>query len=207
VTVDATVAIESDVTIEPNVILRGLTTIHQDAEIKAGSQVVDSEVGERSVVWASVVESSRVGSDVRIGPFAHIRAGCEIGDGAELGNFAEQKNVRFGARSKQHHFSYLGDAEIGADVNIGAGTITANYDGRRKHHTTVGNDARIGSNTVLVAPVEVGDGAYTGAGAVVVNDVPPGALAKGVPARVEEGWATEREDGDDDAAEADGEGS
>jgi bifunctional UDP-N-acetylglucosamine pyrophosphorylase/glucosamine-1-phosphate N-acetyltransferase len=184
--VDATVEIAEDVTIEPNVILRGATKIGRDSLIRAGSQLFDSVVGERSVIWSSVIEGSSVGNDVKIGPFAHLRAGCEIGDNAEVGNFAEQKNVRFGARSKQHHFSYLGDAEIGEDVNIGAGTITANYDGRRKHKTTIGNGAFIGSDTTLRAPITVGEGAYTGAGSVVTKDVPPGKLAVGLPARIRE---------------------
>lgn len=186
VIVDATVEIAEDVTIEPNVILRGQTSIGRDSVIRAGSQLFDSVVGERSVVWTSVIEGSRVGNDVMIGPFAHLRAGCDVGDGAEVGNFAEQKNVRFGARSKQHHFSYLGDAEVGSDVNIGAGTITANYDGRRKHRTVIGDGAFIGSDTILRAPLTVGDGAYTGAGSVVTKDVPPGKLAVGLPARIRE---------------------
>ena len=186
VIVEATVLIEPDVTIEPNVILRGTTRIATDAVIRAGSQIVDSEIGQRSVIWSSVIESSKVGNDVRVGPFAHLRAGCVVGDGAEIGNYAEQKNVRFGARSKQHHFSYLGDAEIGEDVNIGAGTVTANYDGKRKHTTIIGNGALIGSDTILRAPITVGEGAYTGAGSVVTRDVPPGKLAVGLPARIRE---------------------
>ena len=163
-----------------------MTKIGRDCVIKAGSQIIDSSIGERSVVWASVIEGSSVGNDVRIGPFAHLRAGCVVGDGAEIGNHAEQKNTRFGARSKQHHFSYLGDAEIGEDVNIGAGTITANYDGRQKHKTVIGNGAFIGSDTILRAPLTVGEGAYTGAGSVVTKDVPAGKLAVGVPARIRE---------------------
>lgn len=194
VVVDATVEIEPDVTVEPNVILRGATRIARDAVIRAGSQVFDSQIGQRSVVWASVIESSQVGADVKIGPFAHLRAGCVVGDGAEIGNYAEQKNVRFGARSKQHHFSYLGDAEIGADVNIGAGTITANYDGKRKNRTVIGDGAFIGSDTILRAPLTVGEGAYTGAGSVVTRDVPPGKLAVGVPARIRERLARDRDD-------------
>ena len=195
VIVDASVEIAEDVTVESDVILRGITRIGRDTVIRAGSQVFDSDIGERSVVWASVIESSKVGNDVKIGPFAHLRAGCEIGDGAEVGNFAEQKNVRFGARSKQHHFSYLGDAEIGTDVNIGAGTITANYDGRRKYRTVIGNGAFIGSDTILRAPITVGEGAYTGAGSVVTKDVPPGKLAVGVPARIRERRVREEDDG------------
>jgi bifunctional UDP-N-acetylglucosamine pyrophosphorylase/glucosamine-1-phosphate N-acetyltransferase len=184
--VDASVEIDEDVTIEPNVVLRGATRIGRDSVIRAGSQLFDSVVGERSVIWSSVIEGSSVGNDVTVGPFAHLRAGCEVGDGAEVGNFAEQKNVRFGARSKQHHFSYLGDAEVGDEVNIGAGTITANYDGRRKHKTTIGSGAFIGSDTTLRAPITVGEGAYTGAGSVVTKDVPPGKLAVGLPARIRE---------------------
>jgi bifunctional UDP-N-acetylglucosamine pyrophosphorylase/glucosamine-1-phosphate N-acetyltransferase len=184
--IDATVEIAEDVTIEPNVILRGGTKIGRDTVIRAGSQLIDAVVGERCTIWASVVEGSSVGDDVKVGPFAHLRAGCVVGDGAEIGNFAEQKNTRFGARSKQHHFSYLGDAEVGEDVNIGAGTITANYDGQNKHTTVIGNGAFIGSDTILRAPLTVGEGAYTGAGSVVTKDVPAGKLAVGVPARIRE---------------------
>ncbi|CAN5770575.1 bifunctional UDP-N-acetylglucosamine diphosphorylase/glucosamine-1-phosphate N-acetyltransferase GlmU [soil metagenome] len=184
--IDATVQIAEDVTIEPNVILRGDTVIGRDTEIRAGSQIIDSAIGERCTVWASVVEGSFVGNDVRIGPFSHIRPGCEVGDNAEMGNFAEMKKVRFGARSRQHHFSYLGDAEIGVEVNIGAGTITANYDGHSKHRTVIGDRAFIGSDTILRAPLNVGEAAVTGAGSVVTRDVPAGMLAVGVPARIRE---------------------
>ena len=114
------------------------------------------------------------------------------------------KNSEIGEGAKVPHLAYVGDAEIGPRANIGAGTITANYDGREKHRTRVGADARTGSNTVLVAPVEIGDGAYTGAGAVVTRDVPAGALAKGVPASIEEGWAAKREDGAADRGEGEG---
>ena len=182
--IDSTVEIAPDVTIEPNVVLRGATRIGRDTVIRAGSQIVDSIIGERCTIWASVVEESVVGNDVRIGPYSHIRPGCEVGDGAEIGNFAEMKKVRLGPRSKQHHFSYLGDAEVGADVNIGAGTITANFDGRAKHRTTIGDRAFIGSDSILRAPVEIGEDAVTGAGSVVTRDVPAGKLAVGVPARI-----------------------
>jgi len=184
--IDATVEVAEDVTIEPNVVLRGATRIGRDTIIRSGSQIVDSTIGERCTIWASVIEGSTVGHDVRIGPFSHLRSGCEVGDGAEIGNFAEMKQVRFGARSKQHHFSYLGDAEIGDDVNIGAGTITANFDGHAKHRTVIGDRAFIGSDTILRAPVTIGDGAVTGAGSVVTRDVPAGKLAVGVPARIRE---------------------
>jgi bifunctional UDP-N-acetylglucosamine pyrophosphorylase/glucosamine-1-phosphate N-acetyltransferase len=186
VTIEATVEIAADVTIEPNVVLRGTTRIGRDTTIKSGSQLIDAVLGERCMVWASVIETSHIGNDVKVGPFAHLRAGSVVGDGAEIGNFAEQKNTRFGARSKQHHFSYLGDAEVGEAVNIGAGTITANFDGVRKHKTVIGDGAFIGSDTILRAPITVGEGAYTGAGSVVTKNVPPGKLAVGVPARIRE---------------------
>jgi bifunctional UDP-N-acetylglucosamine pyrophosphorylase / glucosamine-1-phosphate N-acetyltransferase len=182
--IEAGVKVAPDVTIEANVALRGKTSIGRDTLIRSGSQLIDSAVGERCVIWSSVIESSSLGNDVKVGPFAHLRAGCVVGDGAEIGNYAEQKNTRFGARSKQHHFSYLGDAEVGDDVNIGAGTITANYDGRNKHKTIIGKGAFIGSDTILRAPITVGEGSYTGAGSVVTKDVPPGKLAVGVPARI-----------------------
>jgi bifunctional UDP-N-acetylglucosamine pyrophosphorylase/glucosamine-1-phosphate N-acetyltransferase len=184
VTIEAEVQMAQDVTVEANVILRGKTEIGRDTVIKAGSQLIDARIGERCTVWASVIESSEIGNDVRVGPFAHLRGGTVVGDGAEIGNFAEQKNTRFGAGSKQHHFSYLGDAEVGKKVNIGAGTITANYDGERKHKTIIGDGAFIGSDSILRAPLTVGEGAYTGAGSVVTRDVPPGKLAVGVPARI-----------------------
>jgi bifunctional UDP-N-acetylglucosamine pyrophosphorylase/glucosamine-1-phosphate N-acetyltransferase len=184
--IDATVQIGPDVTLEPNVILRGKTSIGRDTVIRAGSQIVDSTIGEGCQVLASVIEASTIGNRVKVGPFAHLRAGCMVGDDAEVGNFAEQKNTRFGARSKQHHFSYLGDAEVGDRVNIGAGTITANYDGKDKHKTVIENGAFIGSDTILRAPLTVGEGAYTGAGSVVTRDVPPGKLAVGLPARIRE---------------------
>jgi bifunctional UDP-N-acetylglucosamine pyrophosphorylase/glucosamine-1-phosphate N-acetyltransferase len=184
--IDATVEIGEDVTIEPNVSLRGRTKIARDSVIGSGSQVVDSTIGQGCLIWSSVIEGSELGSRVKVGPIAHLRPGCVVGDDAEIGNFAEQKNTRFGARSKQHHFSYLGDAEVGKDVNVGAGTITANYDGRLKHRTVIGDGAFIGSDSILRAPLTIGAGAYTGAGSVVTRDVPPGKLAVGVPARIRE---------------------
>ena len=178
------VELGQDVVLEPGVILRGRTRVGAASRIGAGSQLIDSIVGERSVVWASVLESAEVGDDASVGPFAHLRPGAVVEAGAEVGNFAEMKKARLGRRSKQHHFSYLGDADVGSDVNIGAGTITANYDGRSKHRTVIGDGAFIGSDTILRAPVTVGEGAFTGAGSVVTKDVPPGKLAVGVPARI-----------------------
>ena len=123
---------------------------------------------------------------MRIGPYSHVRPGSHIGRGAELGNYAEVKASRLGAGVKSHHMSYLGDAEVGAGTNVGAGTITANYDGTTKRKTRIGKDVFIGVDTMLVAPVELGEGARTGAGAVVTRDVPAGKLAVGVPARIRE---------------------
>ena len=133
-----------------------------------------------------MLETSEVEDEVSIGPFAHLRPGSSIGRGARLGNYAEVKNSRLEAGVQQHHMSYLGDAHVGARTNIGAGTITANYDGTHKTRTTIGEGAFIGVDTMLVAPVDIGAGARTGAGAVVTRDVPPGTLAVGVPARIRE---------------------
>lgn len=184
--VDVDVVLAPDVVLEPNVILRGRSSIGAGTTIGAGSQVLDSTVGRDCRIWASVLESSEVEDEVSIGPFAHLRPGSSIGRGARLGNFAEVKNSRLEAGVQQHHMSYLGDAHVGARTNIGAGTITANYDGRHKTRTTIGEGAFIGVDTMLVAPVEIGAGARTGAGAVVTRDVPAGTLAVGVPARIRE---------------------
>jgi bifunctional UDP-N-acetylglucosamine pyrophosphorylase/glucosamine-1-phosphate N-acetyltransferase len=181
---DATVTLAEDVTLEPNVILRGSTSVGEGTTIGAGSQIVDSTIGAGCVVWASIVERSTVEDGARIGPLSHLRPGSHVGPDAEVGNFAELKNTRLGRRVKQHHMSYLGDAELGDDTNVGAGTITANFDGRRKHRTTIGERVFLGVDTMLRAPITVGDDAKTGAGAVVTRDVPAGKLAVGMPARM-----------------------
>jgi bifunctional UDP-N-acetylglucosamine pyrophosphorylase/glucosamine-1-phosphate N-acetyltransferase len=131
-----------------------------------------------------VVEGATLEDDVDVGPFAHLRKGAHLGKGVHMGNFGEVKNSTLAAGVKMGHFSYVGDATIGENVNIGAGTITCNYDGERKHHTEILEEAFIGSDTMLVAPVRVGRGARTGAGSVVTRDVPDGSIAVGVPARV-----------------------
>lgn len=182
--IDATVELAADVTVEPGVVIRGSSRIGRGTVLRTGSQVVDSEIGEGCEIWASVIESSTVEEEVRIGPFAHLRPGAHVGRGAEIGNYAEIKKSRLGPGTKQHHFSYIGDAEIGANVNIGAGTITANYDGQTKHLTRIEDGAFIGSDTILRAPITIGEGAYTAAGSVVTRDVPAGKVAVGVPARI-----------------------
>jgi bifunctional UDP-N-acetylglucosamine pyrophosphorylase / glucosamine-1-phosphate N-acetyltransferase len=199
---DWDVELAPDVTLEPNVSLRGRTSVGAGSVIGAGSQLIDATIGERATVWASIVESSVIEDEANVGPFSHVRPGSIVGRGAQVGNFAELKNTRLGAGSKQHHASYLGDAVIGERVNVGAGTITANYDGTRKHRTTVGDGAFLGVDTMLVAPIQVGEGARTGAGAVVTHDVPPGTLVVGVPARVREPRATPPTDKPDGSARA-----
>jgi bifunctional UDP-N-acetylglucosamine pyrophosphorylase/glucosamine-1-phosphate N-acetyltransferase len=183
---DWTVSLGEDVTLEPNVILRGVTSVGNGAVIGAGSQLIDATIGPGAEVWASIVESSVIEDGASVGPYSHVRPGSVVGRGASVGNFAELKNTHLGAGSKQHHVSYLGDTEVGVGVNIGAGAITANYDGSRKHPTTIGDGAFIGVDTMIVAPRVIGDGARTGAGSVVTRDVPAGKLAVGVPARIRE---------------------
>ncbi len=184
VCIDASVELAEDVTIEPNVILRGTTRIGSGTRIGAGSQIIDTVVGRDCVIWASILESSEVEDEVQIGPFSHLRPKSSIGRKAKLGNFAEVKASRLEPGVQQHHFSYIGDAVLGERTNVGAGTITCNYDGVRKHKTKIGKRVFLGSDTMLVAPVELGDDARTGAGAVVTRDVPAGMLALGVPARI-----------------------
>jgi bifunctional UDP-N-acetylglucosamine pyrophosphorylase/glucosamine-1-phosphate N-acetyltransferase len=182
--VDVSVELASDVVLEPGVILRGNTRIGQGTRIGAGSFIIDTVIGRNCYIWASVLESSEVEDEVQIGPFSHIRSKSSIGRKVRLGNFAEVKASRLETGVQQHHFSYIGDAELGERTNVGAGTITCNFDGVRKHKTKVGKNVFLGSDTMLVAPVELGDGARTGAGSVVTKDVPAGMLAVGVPARL-----------------------
>ncbi len=184
--IDWEVELDQDVVLEPNVHLRGATKIGSGSTIGPNVLIEDSIVGRDCRVRVSVVEQSTVEDGVTIGPYSHLRPGSHVGEGSEIGNFAEIKKSRLGKRVKQHHMSYLGDAELGDGTNVGAGTITANWDGTVKNRTTVGRNAFLGVDTMLVAPVEVGDGARTGAGAVVTRNVPPGKLAVGVPARIRE---------------------
>ncbi|MCY4529387.1 MAG: bifunctional UDP-N-acetylglucosamine diphosphorylase/glucosamine-1-phosphate N-acetyltransferase GlmU [Chloroflexi bacterium] len=182
--IDADVSLGQDSSILPNTHIRGATSIAERCEIGPNTIVDDARIGSECRVWSSVVEGSELEASVSVGPFTHVRPGSHIAEGVVLGNFAEVNRSTVGRNSKSAHFSYLGDAEVGDDVNIGAGTVTVNYDGVNKQTTRIGDGAFIGCDTMLVAPVEVGEGAQTAAGAVVTKDVPPDALAVGVPARI-----------------------
>lgn len=183
--VDADVVVGPDTVLRPNTILSGGTVIGEACEIGPNSQIADSRVGRGCRVWASVVESSTIEDEVTIGPFSHLRPGTHLEAGVEVGNYAEMKKARVGSGTRVHHFSYLGDAVLGADVNVGAGTITCNYDreNETKSQTVVEDGASLGSDTMLVAPVRIGAGAMTGAGAVVTRDVPARSVVVGMPAR------------------------
>jgi bifunctional UDP-N-acetylglucosamine pyrophosphorylase / glucosamine-1-phosphate N-acetyltransferase len=183
--IEPEVHIEPDTVIQPGCHLRGRTRIARDCEIGPNTYAIDSEIGASSRVWYSVLEGATVGERVNIGPFSHLRPGAVIEDEANLGNYAEVKASRIGAGTQMHHFSYVGDADIGERVNIAAGTITVNYDPetKRKSRTVVEDDAAVGSDTMLVAPRRVGKGAITAAGAVVTHDVPDGEVWVGAPAR------------------------
>jgi len=182
--VDESVVVAPDVILHPHCYLRGRTVVATGCILGPGAEVIDSRLGEGARVWWSVVEGADVGPRVSIGPYSRVRPGTILGADVVLGSFAEVKNSSVGAGTQMHHFSYLGDADVGTDVNIGAGAVTCNFDGVEKHRTVIGAGAFVGSDTMLVAPVVVGERAMTGAGAVVTKDVPAGARVVGVPARV-----------------------
>ncbi len=175
--VDAGVEIAADARIEPGTSLRGATAIGAGSTVGPLSTLIDTRLGEGAAVLHSYLVECEVLDGCSVGPFAYLRPGARLESGAKAGTFVEIKNSRLGAGAKVPHLAYVGDAEIGAGSNLGAGTITANYDGFRKNRTIVGEGVRIGVDTMLIAPVEVGDAAYTGAGAVIKSDVPEGALA------------------------------
>lgn len=183
--------IESSVTIGPDSIiypgshLKGKTIIGRECAIGPQTIIEDAQIGNRVEIVASMIESATIEDGVDIGPFSHLRKGAHLGTGVHIGNFAEVKDSTLGPGTKQGHFSYLGNATIGTNVNIGAGTITCNYDGQHKHPTTIGDNTFIGSDTMLVAPIHIGHDAKTGAGSVVTHDVENGALVYGVPAKVQ----------------------
>jgi bifunctional UDP-N-acetylglucosamine pyrophosphorylase/glucosamine-1-phosphate N-acetyltransferase len=178
--IDSDVEIAADTVIHPCVFIEGSTRIGAACEIHSGSRIVNSTIGDHVLIRNhSVITESNVANGVSIGPFAHLRPGADIGADAHIGNFVELKKTTLGARSKANHLSYLGDATIGTDVNIGAGTITCNYDGKVKTQTVIEDGAFVGSDATLVAPVKVGQHAYIGAGSTITDDVPAGALAIG----------------------------
>lgn len=181
--IDAAVRLGQDTVVMPNTHLRGATEVGEDCEIGPNSVVVDSVLADGCRVVSSFVAGSRLSEGVSVGPSSHLRDGTVLEAGVRVGNFTEIKQSRLGPGTRALHLSYIGDAEIGSNVNIGAGTITCNYDGERKNRTKIGDGASIGSDTMLVAPVEVGDGAVTGAGSVVTRDVPAGEVVVGAPAR------------------------
>ncbi len=182
--IEAGVTLGQDTVIHPDTHLRGRTTIGEECELGPNSVLVDATLGNRCRVTASFVEGATMEDESDVGPFSHLRKGAHICQGAHVGNFGEMKNSTLGPQSKMGHFSYLGDTTVGTGVNIGAGTITCNYDGVRKHPTEIEDGVFIGSDTLLVAPVRIGKEARTGAGSVVTHDVPSGTLAYGVPARI-----------------------
>jgi len=194
VTIDCAVRIGEDSIVGPFAQILGKTEIGEDSRIGACSIVENSKLGDRVQVnpFTSIV-NSQVEADAQIGPFARLRPGNRVGPGAHIGNFVELKNTQFGAGAKANHLAYLGDAEIGDKTNIGAGTITCNYDGALKHRTRIGKEVFVGSNSTLVAPIEIGDESYIGAGSVITDAVPKDALALGRARQVvKEGWAAKR---------------
>jgi bifunctional UDP-N-acetylglucosamine pyrophosphorylase / glucosamine-1-phosphate N-acetyltransferase len=192
--VDSQVEVGPDTVLHPGVSLEGATTIGSGCEIHSGVRLVDSRLGDRVTIHNHcVISNAVVENEAIVGPFAHLRQHAVVAKGARVGNFVELKNTALGAGSKSMHLTYLGDATIGAGVNIGAGTITCNYDGVAKHRTTIEDGAFVGSDTQLIAPVTIGTGAYVGSGTTVRQDVPPGALAVSAgKQRNIDGWATGR---------------
>ncbi len=201
--IDATVVLHEDVEIHRNTHLAGATVVERGAVVGPDTTLVDTEVGEDAHVRRTEATLAVIGARADVGPFSYLRPGTELGADGKIGAYVETKNAQIGEGSKVPHLSYVGDTTIGVRSNIGAGTITANYDGVKKHRTTIGSHVRSASNTVYVAPVRIGDGAYTGAGTIVRKDVPAGALALTVaPQRNVEGWVAANRPGTDAAAAA-----
>ena len=192
--IDATVEVGPDTTIEPYVQLLGNTRIGPDCRIRSYSVIQNSTLGDGVLVRnGCILDQATVGRNAILGPYAHLRPASNIGEDAHVGNFVETKNIRLGRASKANHLNYLGDADIGANVNVGAGAITCNYDGVHKHKTTIGDGVFVGSDSTLVAPVTIGDGAYIAAGSSITEDVPPGALALGRSRQTTKpGWVSSR---------------
>jgi len=194
VVIDSTVSIGADTVIYPFVTLEGTTRIGTGCVIEPGSHLINVTVGDDvHIKTGTVAEDAIIEAEATVGPYAHLRPGTQLGRHVKVGNFVETKKAVFGEGAKASHLSYIGDAEIGAGVNIGAGTITCNYDGVNKHKTVLEDGVFIGSDTQLVAPVRVGRGAYVGAGSTITKDVPADALALSrTPQRIVEGWAARK---------------
>jgi len=192
--IDADVEVAPDTVIEPFVQLLGRTRIGSDCLIRSYTVIENCTLGNSVLVrQGCVLAESTVADGAKIGPFAHVRPGCEIGEDAHVGNFVETKKARLGKGAKANHLTYLGDAEVGEGSNIGAGVITCNYDGVNKHQTHIGKGVFVGSDSTLVAPISVEDGAYIGAGSCITRDVPAGSLAVGRARQItKEGWVTAR---------------
>jgi len=200
---DVTVTLERDAVVEPNTQLRGGTSIGEGALVGPDTTLTDVAVGAGASVIRTHGSASRIGPGASVGPYAYLRPGTVLGEKGKIGTFVETKNSEIGAGSKVPHLSYIGDTTIGEHSNIGAASVTVNYDGVTKHRTVIGSHARTGADNMFVAPVEVGDGAYTGAGTVVRRNVPPGALSvSGGPQRTFEGWVENRRPGTGSAAAA-----
>src|SRR3990167_6108707 len=181
--IDEQAEIGEGTVIYPNTTILGKVKIGKNCEIGPNSVIQDSKVGDSCVIFFSVVKNSEISDKVDIGPFSHLRGQVKIEKGVHVGNYVEMVRTKVGVNTKVGHVAYLGDAMVGENVNIGAGTITANYDGVKKHQTTIGDGCFIGANTVFVAPVKVGSQSKTGAGAVVRDDVPANTLVVGMPAK------------------------
>jgi bifunctional UDP-N-acetylglucosamine pyrophosphorylase/glucosamine-1-phosphate N-acetyltransferase len=192
--IDSGVMVGPDTVIEPFVQLLGETKIGSECRIRSYSVLEHATVGNQVLVrQGCIISQSRVDNGASIGPYAHLRPESEIGEGAHVGNFVETKKVRLGKGSKANHLTYLGDAEIGEGVNVGAGAITCNYDGVAKRKTVIGDNVFVGSNSVLVAPISLGDGSYIAAGSCITEDVPEDALALGRARQtIKERWAAQR---------------
>jgi bifunctional UDP-N-acetylglucosamine pyrophosphorylase/glucosamine-1-phosphate N-acetyltransferase len=192
--IDADVVVAADTVLEPYVQLLGRTKIGTACRVRSYCVIRDTEIGDGvSILPGCIMDDSRIGNGATIGPYSRLRPGSDIGEGAHLGNFVETKKIKLGKGSKANHLTYLGDAEIGAGVNVGAGTITCNYDGVHKHKTTIGDSVFVGSDSTLVAPVTLGNGSYIGAGSCITDDVPEDSLAIGRARQiVKEGWAGEK---------------
>jgi bifunctional UDP-N-acetylglucosamine pyrophosphorylase/glucosamine-1-phosphate N-acetyltransferase len=200
--VDVTVTLARDVVVQPGTQLCGATSVEEGAEVGPDSTLTDMRIGAGASVVRTHGSRSTIGPGAKVGPFAYLRPGTVLGTDGKIGTFVETKNATIGTGSKVPHLSYIGDATIGEHTNIGAATVTVNYDGIAKHHTTIGDHARTGADNMFVAPVTVGDGAYTAAGSVIIADVPPGALgvARGQQRNIA-GW-TERRRSNTPAADA-----